>query len=433
MAAAAVPNVVSNFPPKAAGDLPPTPIYRVTEKTSTKKPAAKAVPKRKPGPKRVARPAKKNVGLTVGINATQILPKLLLANEYFMKKQPNPGAVYNKQPSNVWTRGVYFEGLMNLAKIASPKTSSQLIGYATKWGNSHRWNVAGRNKATRNADNQVAGQTYIELYKLAPQQKHRFNVIRRNIDLNMKTTPQPRDWWWIDAVQMALPLYTQIGVLTGDMRYHAYGYKLFLDTKVARGLWNEKDGLWWRDESYKFPKRKSPNGKNVYWSRGNGWVVAAMVRTLEQLPTSNVHATTGYRVEYETILKTMLKSLAARQRPDGFWNANLGDAKDFGGKETTGTALHLYGFAYAVRTGLVDRKTYMPVITKAWNAIQRESISNTGFLQWVQGVGADPSSSQPVTATRKPGFEDFGLGCVLLAGSEVYKLTHAPRGPTLTW
>jgi len=45
-----------------------------------------------------------------------------------------------------------------------------------------------------------------------------------------------------------------------------------------------------------------------------------------------------------------------------------------------------------------------------------------GKLGFVQGTGAQPKDSQPVTYDKTPNFEDFGLGCFLLAGSEVYKL-----------
>jgi unsaturated rhamnogalacturonyl hydrolase len=46
----------------------------------------------------------------------------------------------------------------------------------------------------------------------------------------------------------------------------------------------------------------------------------------------------------------------------------------------------------------------------------------TGFLGFVQGTGEQPSSGQPVTFSSMPDFEDYGLGCFLLAGSEIYKM-----------
>ena len=40
----------------------------------------------------------------------------------------------------------------------------------------------------------------------------------------------------------------------------------------------------------------------------------------------------------------MCRALKAAQREDGFWNASLHDPTHYGGKETTGTSLFIYGF-----------------------------------------------------------------------------------------
>jgi hypothetical protein len=78
--------------------------------------------------------------------------------------------------------------------------------------------------------------------------------------------------------------------------------------------------------------------------------------------------------------------------------------------------------AWGINNKILDKATYLPVITKAWNAMAKESVHSNGFLGWVQGTGKEPKESQPVTYDREPDFEDFGLGCFLLAGSEVYKI-----------
>ena len=44
------------------------------------------------------------------------------------------------------------------------------------------------------------------------------------------------------------------------------------------------------------------------------------------------------------------------------------------------------------------------------------------FLGYVQGTGKEPKDGQPVTYESVPDFEDYGVGCFLLAGTEVYKL-----------
>jgi rhamnogalacturonyl hydrolase YesR len=146
-------------------------------------------------------------------------------------------------------------------------------------------------------------------------------------------------------------------------------------------------------------------------------VVAALVRSLEFLPKNS-----KYRKEYTNTLKEMYEALVPLQRTDGFWNVSLKDSTDFGGKEVTGTALFVYGMAWSINEGLINKKDYQPVVMKAWNALVTESLHPNGFLGYVQGTGKQPKDSQPVGYDNVPNFEDFGLGCFLLAGSEVYKL-----------
>jgi rhamnogalacturonyl hydrolase YesR len=184
----------------------------------------------------------------------------------------------------------------------------------------------------------------------------------------------------------------------------------------TNGLYSTKDHLWWRDKDFD-PPYAEPNGKGCYWSRGNGWVAAALVRTLEFLPDDS-----PYRKEYITTLKEMFKSLAKVQREDGFWNVSLLDPSNFGGKEVTGTALFTYAMTWCINRGIISSRKYLPVVTRAWNGLVTESLHPSGFLGYVQGTGKQPSDSQPVGYDIVPNFEDFGLGCFLLAGSEIYKL-----------
>jgi hypothetical protein len=41
---------------------------------------------------------------------------------------------------------------------------------------------------------------------------------------------------------------------------------------------------------------------------------------------------------------------------------------------------------------------------------------------YMQGTGKEPKDAQPVEANTVIDFEDFGIGCVLLGGSEVLKI-----------
>lgn len=236
---------------------------------------------------------------------------------------------------------------------------------------------------------------------------------------SMIATQQVDDWWWIDALQMSMPIFSKLGRITGDKKYFDRNYEMYAYTKYkhgGNGLYNQADKLWWRDKSF-VPPYKEPNGEDCYWSRGNGWVVAALARTLDDTPKSDPH----YK-EYLQDYKDLLSTLPSLQREDGFWNVSLHDPTNFGGKEMTGTALFVYGMSYGINKGLIDKKTYLPVVIKAWNAIVKDSVQPNGFLGWVQGTGKEPKDGQPLAIDKVPDFEDYGLGCLLLAASEVYKL-----------
>lgn len=346
----------------------------------------------------------------------KILKPMRLTNAYFMKAWPDPGKpIFTniERPSNIWTRAVYYEGLMALHKIDPQK---KYYNYAVDWGEKHKWGLRG-GTGTRNADNQCCGQTYIDLY-LIDQKHERIRDIKTSID-NMVVSEKKDDWNWIDALQMAMPVYTRLGVLYKDTSYFRKMWDLYSFAKYNhgdKGLYNPADKLWWRDRDFDPPYRE-PNGEDCYWSRGNGWVVAALVRTLEMLPANDPHYN-----EYLKDYKDMLLALLPIQRQDGFWNVSLHDSTHFGGKELTGTALFIYGMAWGINKGLLDKKTYLPVITKAWNAMVNDCVHPDGFLGYVQGTGKEPKDGQPVSYTSKPDFQDYGLGCFLLAGSEVYKL-----------
>ena len=90
----------------------------------------------------------------------EISKQLESVNAYFMKLWPDSAKGIGPRPSNIWTRGVYYEGLMALYQI-DPKR--EYLDYAVRWGESHQWGLRHGN-STRNADDQCCGQTYLDLY-----------------------------------------------------------------------------------------------------------------------------------------------------------------------------------------------------------------------------------------------------------------------------
>ena len=361
--------------------------------------------------------------LSVGFLSAQYVSRdssmaaMVLANKYFMEKWPDAGKTIiteRERPSNIWTRGTYYEGLMALYSL---KPDAEYLSYAVRWDEFHKWGL--RNGiTTRNGDDQCCGQTYIDLYLMDPSKTERIRDIKACID-NMMATDKIDDWSWIDAIHMSMPVFARLGYVYKDNRYYDRAHEMYMYTKLKHGdngLYSTRDHLWWRDKDFD-PPYTEPNGKGCYWSRGNGWVAAALVRTLEFLPDDS-----PYRKEYVMTLKQMFKALKKVQRSDGYWNVSLHDPSNFGGKELTGTAMFTYAMAWCINRGIINERKYKPVVEKAWSAMVNESVHPNGFLGYVQGTGKQPSDSQPVGFDTMPNFEDFGLGCFLLAGSEMYKI-----------
>ena len=360
----------------------------------------------------------------------KVLESMEVANDYFINKYPDAGAptyVKKMRPSNLWTRGVYFEGLVELIDIEqaaqSPKYE-QNNQYLYDWASSHEW-VPRNGVKTRDADDYCCCQAYLSMYEKG-QVKY-YNPTVQCMDNLLSTPASVGDWTWIDAIQMGLPVLTKMSAIKqkeGDeafSRYAQQGWKMYSYTRdrLAGGLFNKEEGLWWRDKDF-VPPYKESNGKNCYWSRGNGWVYAALVRAMQDIMSMDNYD--DYLDEYKSDYMKMTKALTKCQRKDMFWNVSLLDESNYGGKELTGTALFVYGMAWGIRNGLLDSKTYLPIVAKTWNAMVKECLHKNGFLGYVQGTGKQPSDSQPVGYDNEPDFDDFGLGCFLLAGSEVYQL-----------
>lgn len=365
------------------------------------------------------------VALGIGTINAQELPDrretmkaIVKVNDYFMKKWPDPGLatfVGNKvRPSSLWTRAVYYEGLMALYTI---NPQDRYFKYMYDWGEAHKWTPRGGN-TTRDADNYCCSQTYIDMYRITRDWRMIQNA-KVNADM-IVNTPQNGDWWWIDAIQMGMPVFAKLGAITGEQKYYDKMWDMYEHTRNiegGNGMYNPKDGLWWRDRDFD-PPYKEPNGEDCYWSRGNGWVYAALVRVLDEIPANEAH-----RQDYINDFIAMSKALKKCQRKDGYWNVSLHDESNFGGKEVSGTSLFVYGMAWGIRNGLLDRNEYLPVLTKAWNAMLKDAVhADNGCLGFVQGTGKEPKDGQPVGYNNLPDFEDYGIGCFILAGTEVYKL-----------
>ena len=312
--------------------------------------------------------------------------------------------------SNGWARGVYQTGNMRAYDVLQIDRYRQ---WAVQWGEYFQWKGGFRGRT--NADGQVCGQTYLDLYLLDPQPV-RLADIKTGIDSRVAATAMD-DWWWCDAFYMAGPVYARFSKLYSTNSYLDKMGLFYQDMKVRRGLFSVQHGLWYRDEEAK--AATTLHGQKQFWGRGNGWVIAALARVLEQMPDNYPQ-----RGGYITMLQTMAAALKPLQGADGFWRASLLDPTEVPNPETSSTALITFALAWGIRHGHLDADAYAPVVARSWNGLMALALHPDGKVGYAQPQGHIPEPANYNSTS------DHGSGAFLLAGSEVYLLAGGAIPPS---
>ena len=80
-----------------------------------------------------------------------------------------------------------------------------------------------------------------------------------------------------------------------------------------------------------------------------------------------------------------------------------------------------YGMAWGINNGFLDRKTYEPVVRRAWAGMLKHVYAD-GRLGCIQQTGAQP------TTFKASASYTYGVGGFLLAGSELIKMSEMEHG-----
>lgn len=323
-----------------------------------------------------------------------------------------------------WNVAVYHTGNIAAYEVTHNEAYRQ---YSERWAEYNGWRGAkSDNKAEWKltygetddhvlfGDWQVCFQTYLDLYRLGPQDPRRVARAREVMGYEIGTE-RVDYWWWADGLYMVMPVMTKMYRLTGDRRYLDKMVDYF---QYANGLMYDADAhLYYRDARYVYPQHTSVNGKKDFWARGDGWVFAALAKVLTDLPRDD-----PYRALFEDRFRAMAQTLRSIQAPEGYWTRSLIDPAHSPGPETSGTAFFTYGMLWGINNGVLDRADYLPTALKGWDYLTRVAIQPDGKVGYVQPIG---DRAIPGQVVDRDSTAHFGVGAVLLAAAEMARLGAA--------
>ena len=316
-----------------------------------------------------------------------------------------------------WTNGALYAGMVEWAGIAGDSRYYDWlkdIAVKNKWSYNVRTNPLGR----YHADDYCVGQTYVELYR----KYHDKNMIKPMSDyfdrilkdpakgdlkfVNTKDYWSTQRWSWCDALFMGPTVWAKMANVTGKKSYLDFMYQEYKASTDY--LYDKDEDLYFRDSSY-FTKKEN-NGKKVFWGRGNGWVFAGLPIIIRELPKK--YAQKPYFVN---IYKKMAAKLLSLQDVNGYWHASLLDPASYPNPEMSATAFFVFGFAWGINNGYLDKETNLPAVIKGWKAMVN-AVWPDGKVGFIQPVGADPK------AVTNEMTEVYGVGGFLFAGTEITRL-----------
>lgn len=223
---------------------------------------------------------------------------------------------------------------------------------------------------------------------------------------------------WVDSLFHVVPTLIRYSQWTGDPRFRNEGVhqlRLFL-----RVLQDPQTGLCTHAfDDGAIPRRVPPFDSGLFWARGNGWMLVALVDALAELPADD-----PARPELLDGARRLESSLRRQQDPSGLFHTVVLDRTTY--LETAGSALILYGMARGVRLGVFPSATQ--------RALQRGAHGLLGVLRCeaerctVTGtsLGTNPiGTSYRTTATADQ--VSYGVGAWLMATSEILSLRCGRR------
>ena len=346
---------------------------------------------------------------------SDVLNAMEKANNYWQATHPAESRPF-------WDNAAYHTGNLAACEVTA---NEEWLAYTRRWAEHNHYRGANSDERSEwlysygesdrhvlFGDWQICFQVYADLYNMEPDSQ-KIGRAREVMEYQM-STPQTDYWWWADGLYMVMPVMTRLHKITSNPLYLE---KLYTYFKYAQSImYDEETGLFFRDAKYVYPKHTSLNGRKDFWARGDGWVLAAFARVLDDLPATDAH-----RAEYIALYQKQAAAVKACQQPEGYWTRSMLDAEHAPGPETSGTAFFTYGLAWGINNGLLSKKDYLPTVLSAWNYLTTQALQDDGCLGYVQPIG---EKAIPGQTLNERSTANFGVGAFLLAASQVYRLAR---------
>jgi rhamnogalacturonyl hydrolase YesR len=327
-------------------------------------------------------------------------------------QEQNP--VFAKAPTD-WTNGAYYTGVYRAHMASGNEVFLDVLkdmAIRNEWKPWERF---------YHADDLAICSSYLYLNKLGVEEVNMQptdSIIHQHLYAphHWKEGTMPGNqkilWWWCDALFMTPPVLAQYADIHNDLTYLDMMHKYYMETYDL--LFDQDEKLFARDLRFVWKGDSTDiqeeNGKKVFWSRGNGWVLGGLALVLDYMPTDYQH-----RAFYEELFKTMAARIVEIQPEDGLWTTSLLSPESYDHGEVSGSGFYTFALAWGINNGLLDREKTEPAVQKAWNALRGCQHEN-GMIGWVQQIGDSP---KPADANS---WQNYGTGAFLLAGSEMLKL-----------
>ena len=217
---------------------------------------------------------------------------------------------------------------------------------------------------------------------------------------------------WIDSVMMFSVFTSLYAKEQGDSDMIEFAARQ--PRQYASMMFNEKHGLW--SHSYWARSRKS-FPRNVFWGRGNGWVICGFPMILDNIGLDHPGAK-----EIIDLFVNTSESLLTCMNADNSFNTLL---KHKSYRELSATALISAGWMHAIRRGYLDEKFKKPAIMAFKTVVDAiEDIDGGVYMPEISGP------TIPLPVFPKLGYKlvprgknwSYGVAALIFAAIEYKKL-----------